>query len=113
MDDAKAWLNIIHGRITRYASTLENLSLATAYNQLGICYINKDEVDDAMESWKHSVTTYASVEGAPDFSGTWPRISLAQWYTLRDCPTDAEDMLTPTLKEHERILGEDDVTTSE
>ena len=113
MHDAKVWLNILLDRIKRFNPPSEELSLATAYNQIGICHINKNELEDAMNNWRQSVATYRSVKNPPNFSGTWPSLSLAQGYTLQGRPKEGEEVLMPSLEEHERILGEDDRTTTE
>jgi hypothetical protein len=114
MCDAKLWLDILLNRTQfRRRSVAEALSLATAYNQMGICYIKNDEVEDAMDSWKQSLAAYRSVDNPPNFSGTFPAISLAQLYVLQGRPSEAEEVLTLTLEEHERILGKDDKTTTE
>ena len=114
MHDVKLWLDLLLDRSrNRRPSKAEALSLATAYNQKGICHIRKDEVEDAMNSWTQSLTTYRSIENAPDFSGTWPAISLAIQYVLQGQPNEGEEVLRPTLDEHERILGKDDTTTTE
>ncbi|KAL9028780.1 MAG: hypothetical protein Q9196_002903 [Gyalolechia fulgens] len=113
MHDAKLWLDILRDRVEKYKSSSDELALATAFNQLGICHIKKDEANDAMRSWEQSVAIFSSVKNPPDFSGTWPRIQLALLYTLQDRPEEAEAVLVPTLEEHERILGMDDKTTTE
>ncbi|KAL8831927.1 MAG: hypothetical protein Q9170_005089 [Blastenia crenularia] len=113
MDDAKLWLDILQDRAQKYKSSAEELALATAFNQLGICHIRKDEANDAMKSWEQSVAIFAGLKSAPDLSGTFPRLQLALLYTLQNRPTEAEAVLKPTLEEHERILGIDDKTTTE
>jgi hypothetical protein len=114
MHDIKLWLDLLLDRSrSRRPSKEKALSLATAYNQLGFCHIKNDEVEDAMSSWKQSLAAYRSMENPPDFSGTWPAISLALLYTLQGRPNEGEEVLRPTLDEHERILGKDDTTTTE
>lgn len=108
--DVKLWLDLL---LDRSPSKAKALSLATAYNQMGICYIKKDKVEDAINSWKQSLATYRSMENPPVFSGTWPAISLALLYALQGRPNEGEEVLRPTLDEHERILGKDDTTTTE
>lgn len=112
MHDVKLWLDLLLDR-SRFGRSpkAEALSLATA--QMGFCHIKKDEVVDAMNSWKQSLATYRSIENPPDFNGTWPAISLALLYALQGRPNEGEEMLKPTLDEHERILGKDDTTTTE
>lgn len=101
MHDVKLWLELLLDR----PQFRRPLSLATAYNQMGLCHIKKNEVDDAMNSWKKSLATYRSIENPPDFSGTFPAISLALLYALQGRPNEGEEVLRPTLDEHERILG--------
>jgi hypothetical protein len=113
MHDANIWLDILLNRIKRFSPPSETLSLATAYNQIGICHINKNEIEDAMKSWKQSLDAYRSVESPPIFSGTWPTISLALLYALQGRPEEGEKVLVPSLEEHERILGKGDTTTTE
>ena len=114
MQDVKIWLDLLLDR-SRFTSPSKEKasSLATAYNQMGFCHIKNDEVEDAMNCWKKSLATYRSVESPPNFSGTWPSISLAILYTLQGRPNKGEEVLRPTLDEHERILGKDDTTTTE
>lgn len=109
MHDVKLWLDLL----LNYSRFRHPLSLATAYNQKGFCHIKKDEVEDAMKSWTQSLATYRSMENLPNFSGTFPAISLALMYTLQGRPNEGEEVLKPTLDEHERILGKDDTTTTE
>lgn len=110
MHDAKLWLDLLLDHRSRFNRPL---SLATAYNQMGFCHIKKDEVEDAMNSWKQSLATYRSMENPPDFSGTFPAICLALLYAQQGRPNEGEEVLRPTLDEHERILGKDDTTTTE
>lgn len=113
MHNAKTWVEILLSRIEKFNLPSEALSLATAYNQVGICHLKRDEVDEAMNSWKKSLATYSGVDNRPDFSGTFPAISLAQMYALQNRPEEGEKVLMPALEEHERILGKDDKTTTE
>ncbi len=106
MHDAKIWVNILLDRIERFNPASEALSLATAYNQIGICHINKDEVEDAMKRLKQSVTTYRSEESPPDFSGTWPTISVSLLYALQRQPKEGEEVLAPALKSMRESLGQ-------
>ena len=113
MQDAKLWLNIVLDRIKRFSPPSEEISLAIAYNQIGICQINKNEFEGAMYSWRQSITMYRTVNNAARFSGTWPSISLALLCALQGRPNEGEEVLTPCLREHEEILGSDDRTTTE
>lgn len=88
------------------------LSLATAFNQVGICHMNGGETEDALKNWEESVLTYRSIESPPDFSGTFPTLSLANTYVLQGRADDGEIVLKPVLEEHERILDKDDKTTT-
>jgi hypothetical protein len=113
MDNANIWVDILLNRIKRFNPPSEALALATAYNQIGICHINKHEIEDAMNSFRKSVTAYRNVDNRPKFSGTFPSISLANLYVQQGEPEEGEKVLTPTLEEHEKILGKDDKTTTE
>ncbi|KAK3941873.1 hypothetical protein QBC46DRAFT_381661 [Diplogelasinospora grovesii] len=112
-EHANTWLSIVHDRIMKYNDTSDRLALATAYNQMGICLVNKDQIEDAMDSFQKSLTIFRSVEDAPQFSGTFPALSLSHLFTLRGRPDEGEEVLAPVLEEHERILGEDDTSTTE
>jgi hypothetical protein len=111
--DAKAWIEIVTDRIMTYNPPLEGLLLAGGYNQLGISYAFKSQMEDAIKSWHQSLATYKGVKDAPSFSGTWPAISLAYSYVLLSKPDEGEKVLKSTLEEHERLLGKDDMTTQE
>lgn len=113
MQDAKIWVDILDNRIKKFNPASEDLSLATAWNQIGICYLNKDEVDHAIDSWIKSVDLYKNAKNRPDFSGTFPSVSLALMYALQGQAEKGEVVLMPVLEEHERILGKDDTTTTE
>lgn len=111
--DAKAWIKIVTDRIIEYNPPLEGLLLAGGYNQLGISYGFKNQMENATESWHQSLSTYRGVKDAPRFSGTWPAISLANSYSLLKTPDEGEKALKPCLEEHEKVLGKDDITTQE
>lgn len=113
MDDAKVWLDILRDRIEKYNFKSDKLALATAYNQLGICFLNVDMIEEAKESWKQSLGAYKSVEDPPEFSGTFAAISLSLIYALQGKPEQGEQVIIPMLEEHERILGANDTSTTE
>lgn len=113
IEDANIWQAILLDRINKYGQTSDKLALATAYNQLGICLVNKNRLGDAIDSFQKSISTYKSVENAPQFSGTFPAISLSLLYVLQGQPDEGENVLSPVLEEHERVLGRDDTSTTE
>ncbi|KAH8729231.1 nb-arc and tpr domain-containing protein [Ilyonectria robusta] len=110
---ASAWIDILNDLIKKQNKPQHVLALATAYNQMGICCVNKDMVPEAMDSFNQSLTTFKGVHDAPQFSGTFPAISLSLLYVLEGRPDEAEEILSPVLEEHERLLGVDDLTTTE
>lgn len=111
--DAKIWLQILQRRIERYSNAADSLALATAYNQMGICLVNADNLQDAVENFQRSIATFQSVDEAPPFSGTFPAISLSNLLSLQGRWDEAQKVLAPTLEEHVDALGIDDVTTTE
>jgi tetratricopeptide (TPR) repeat protein len=113
IEHVNAWSVLLHGRIQKYAQISDMLALATAHNQMGMCLARKGLVEDAVKSFQKSLQTYRSVEDAPQFSGTFPAISLSGLLVLEGRLDEAEQALTPTLKEHEDVLGKDDVSTTE
>jgi hypothetical protein len=94
MHDVKLWLDLLldHSRFKR-PSKAKVLSLAIAYSHMGFCHIKKDEVEDAVNSWKQSLATYRSMENPPDFGETWPAISLALLYALQGRPNEGIDCM--------------------
>lgn len=113
MEHAKAWLEILVDRIEKWNLPSDALNLATAYNQLALCYIKEDEVEEAIKSWTFSFDTYRNLESAPKLSGIWPAVSLTLVYVQENRAQEADDLLTPVLKEREEVLGKNDMTTSE
>lgn len=79
---------------------------------MGICLVNKDQIEGAIMNFQKSLETYKSVEDAPQFSGTFPAISLSLLLTLQGRPDEGEKVLKPALEEHERILGDHDMSTT-
>jgi hypothetical protein len=112
LDDAQAWQAILHERLEKYNKNADRLALATSFNQLGICYITKGDTDSAMANFRKSIETYKGVEDAPQFSNTFPSISLSLLCALHGQPDEGDAVLSPVLEEHERVLGKDDVTTT-
>jgi hypothetical protein len=113
MDHAKAWLAILIDRIEKWNLPSDALNMATAYNQLALCYIKVNNVKEAISSWRFSFDTYRNLESAPRLSGIWPATSLGLIYTLENRPEEANQVLGPILREREEVLGKDDTTTSE
>ena len=113
IQDCQVWLDILRMRLNTYHLSSDTVSLAVAYNQMGICYLNENAVEDAISNFQQSLLTFDSLHDAPDFSGTFPRISLSVLYTLQGEPDKADAVLIPALEEHERKLGMDDISTSE
>lgn len=114
IEEAQSWLAILHQRIEKYNQSSDKLALATAYNQIAICLMNKNQVEGAIDNFRKSLTAFKEVEDRPRFSGTFPAISLSNLVCLvQRQPDEAEQVLTPALEEHERILGVDDTTTTE
>ncbi|KAL9611676.1 MAG: hypothetical protein Q9167_003705 [Letrouitia subvulpina] len=112
MEDVKIWLDILRDRIHKFQIPSDQLSLATAYNQLGMVHCGKHQNEDVINSWKESVAIFGRVKGHPQFSDRYPRISLAMMHVLQDQADEAVEILKPTLKEHEQILGKEDTSTS-
>ncbi|KAK7912199.1 tetratricopeptide repeat domain-containing protein [Apiospora marii] len=113
LEDANTWLAILRRRITKFDMPSDRLCLATAYNNLGICYSRVNAVEEAIASWRQSLAEFDSAIDAPPFSGTFPRISLSLLLVSQDQVAEAEKVLVPALEEHERLLGKDDKTTTE
>jgi hypothetical protein len=72
MEHAKAWLGILLDRIEKWHLDEDALSLATAYNQIALCHIYKDEVEEAISSCSRSLDAYRTAPNAPKLSGIWP-----------------------------------------
>lgn len=113
VEDAKIWLDILHGRIEKYNQQSDKLALATAYNQVGICHASKGSFEDAMTSFRESLEAFKNVPDAPQLSGTFPAISLCNLCVFQKRPDEGEEVLRSTLEEHERILGSEDTTSTE
>ncbi|KAK0616467.1 hypothetical protein B0T14DRAFT_568067 [Immersiella caudata] len=113
VEHAKVWLGILLNKIERLYLDEDVLPLAAAYNQIALCHIYKDEVEEATRGWSMSLDAYRTVPNVPKLGGIWPATSLALIYIIGDWPTEANDVLTRVLKEREEVLGKDDKTTSE
>lgn len=50
MEDLNNWLDILHDRIQEFQMSSDQLSLATAYNQLRIIHYEKHQDEDGMNS---------------------------------------------------------------
>ncbi|EFX00266.1 nb-arc and tpr domain containing protein [Grosmannia clavigera kw1407] len=111
--DAEIWQDILRGRIAKYGRPADQLALATAHNQMGICLARQDRYEDALRSFQLSLAGFRACTDPPRFSGTFPAISISLLCLLLRRPGQAEHYLMPTLLEHERHLGPDDTTTTE
>lgn len=101
MEHAKAWLRILIDRIEKWHLDEDSLAMATAYNQIALCHIHKDEVEDAIKSWTASLDAYRTAPNAPKLSGIWPATSPALIYAIEGLPEQGDDVLTPVLKERD------------
>ncbi|KAI9172710.1 nb-arc and tpr domain containing protein [Paramyrothecium foliicola] len=113
ISDAKLWLRILQDRIHKTKRPSDILAQATAFNQLAICLVNANQLDEAMYNFRRSLTTFHSVKDAPQFSGTFPAISLTNLLVLQGKPEEGEQIIRPFLEEHENVLGVDDTTSTE
>jgi hypothetical protein len=113
IQDVNRWLEILHARIEKYSLPSDQISLATAYNQMGICLFNKDKVKEAAESFQRSLDTYKTAPDRPNFSGTFPALSLSLIHCMQGRAKDAEEIVKPMIEEHVRILGLDDTSSVE
>lgn len=113
MDHAKLWLALLIDRIEKWNLPSDALNLATSYNQLALCYIKVDIVEEAINSWRVSFDTYRGLESAPKLSGVWPATSLGLIYSLENRPEEGNEILEPILRDREEVFGKDDTSTSE
>ncbi|KAF2238369.1 nb-arc and tpr domain-containing protein [Viridothelium virens] len=113
MDDIKTWIQILFENIRKYKLKEDTLALGMAYNILAVSYISKEEVDDAIKSWRLSYDTIKNVKDYPQFSETWPAVNLALVLIQEGRLAEAEELLVPVLDEHEDVLGMNDKTTVE
>jgi len=112
MEHANAWLQILTNRTNKWDFDEDTLAMAAAYNQIALCHIHRNDVQEAIANWVTSLF-YLEVPSAPKLSGVWPAINLALIYTIEKRLKEADDVLALVLEEREKVMGKDDKTTSE
>jgi len=111
--DVNRWLEILHARIEKYDLPSDRISLATAYNQMGICLFNKDNTKEAAKCFQQSLDAYRTAPDRPNFSGTFPALSLSLIHCMEGRAEEAEEVVKPMIEEHVRILGPNDTSSAE
>lgn len=113
IEDVNYWLKILHSRLAKYDLPSDHIALATAYNQMGICLFTKDQIDEAADSFQKSLDAYRTAPNRPNFSGTFPALSLSLIRCMQGRAEEAELVVKPMIEEHERVLGANDITSAE
>lgn len=113
IEDVNCWLKILHSQLAKYDLPADHIALATAHNQMGICLFTKDEMEEAANSFQKSLDAYQAAPKRPNFSGTFPALSLSLIRCMQERADEAEIVIKPMVEEHERILGADDTTSAE
>lgn len=113
IQDVNRWLTILHDRIEKHDLPSDRISLATAYNQMGICLLNKGKTKEAAKSFQESLDAYRSAPNRPNFSGTFPALSLSLIHCMEGRAKEAEEVVKPMIEEHIEILGSHDTSSAE
>lgn len=82
--------------------------LAHAYNQAGNAYLDRGEVDKAIELYQKSIQTHCSVAGNAEIDRSIAVANLGSAYWIAGRNDEAAEILTRNLSARENKYGADD-----
>ena len=109
--NCKAWIELVLERIEKFNNRDDALELAEAYNESGMAYMRSGQENQAEDSWKQSIESFANVPGSTILDQTFPSIHLGIFYSIRGEGGKGDEVLQPVVKAREDAYGKDDTTS--